>query len=207
MGTHNEFFKFRNLFVSNYNGRYRFSNLQNFYDERPNNIDITYPAVAGTLPAATFSAAQLGFYFQDEIEAFQGFKLIAGLRADVPLFFDNPAANPLIASTFANERTDQTPSGQILISPRLSFNWDLTGDRSIQLRGGTGLLTSRAPFVWLSNQFTNNGMLTGAVNATNNTGNFIADPANQQAAGGTVPTYEVNLVNNSFKLPQVFRTN
>ncbi|RZK65601.1 MAG: hypothetical protein EOO92_26180, partial [Pedobacter sp.] len=52
LGTHNEFFKFRNLFVGTYNGRYRFSNLQNFYDNKPNNIDISYPAVAGTLPAA-----------------------------------------------------------------------------------------------------------------------------------------------------------
>ncbi|MDQ0640090.1 hypothetical protein QF042_003655 [Pedobacter sp. W3I1] len=208
-GTHNEFFKFRNLFMNNFAGSYTYSNLNDFTtNAKPNVAAATYSIVPGEAsPSAKFSAAQLGFYFQDEIDAFKGFKLIAGLRVDVPLFFDDPAANPLIPTSFPNQRTDQTPSGQILVSPRLSFNWDLTGDRSLQLRGGAGLLTSRAPFVWLSNQFTNSGMLYGAVNATNGTGTFIADPANQKAAGGSVPTYEVNLVNNNFKVPQVFRTN
>lgn len=209
IGTHNEFFKFRNLFMNNFNGSYTYSNLNDFLtNAKPNAAAATYSVVPGdATPAAKFSAAQLGFYFQDEIDAFKGFKLIAGLRVDVPLFFDDPAANPLIASTFPGQRTDQSPSGQILVSPRLSFNWDLTGDRALQLRGGAGLLTSRAPFVWLSNQFTNSGMLYGAVNATNGTGTFIADPANQKAAGGSATTYEVNLANNNFKLPQVFRTN
>lgn len=210
LGTHNEFFKFRNLFMNNFAGSYAYSNLNDFINNaKPTTAASTYSIVPGdNSPSAKFSAAQLGFYFQDDIEAFQGFKLSAGLRIDVPLFFDNPPANPLVASTFLNQRTDQTPSGQILVSPRLSFNWDLTGDRSIQLRGGTGLLTSRAPFVWLSNQFTNNGMLTANINATNGSGTFIPDPANQQAAGGVVgKTYEVNLADPKLRLPQVFKSN
>jgi hypothetical protein len=210
VGTHNEFFKFRNLFMNNFAGSYSYNNLEDFLNgANPATASSTYSIVPGnTQPDASFNAAQLGFYFQDEIEAFPGFRLIAGLRADVPLFFDNPPANPLVASTFPNQRTDQTPSGQILVSPRLSFNWDLTGDRSIQLRGGGALLTSRAPFVWLSNAFTNNGMLTAQVNATNGSGTFIPDPSNQQAAGGTVgTTYEVNLTDKKLRLPQVFKTN
>ena len=210
IGTHNEFFKFRNLFMNNFAGSYTYSNMDDFLSNaNPNTAASTYSILPGeNRPAAEFDAAQLGFYFQDEIEAFQGFRLIAGLRVDVPLFFDNPPANPLVASTFPNQRTDQSPSGQILVSPRLSFNWDLTGDRSVQLRGGTGLLTSRAPFVWLSNQFTNNGMLTAQINATNKQGTFIPDPANQQAAGGVVgTTYEVNLADPKLRLPQVFKTN
>jgi hypothetical protein len=209
VGTHNEFFKFRNLFMNNFAGSYSYNNLNDFLnDAKPSTATSTYSIEPGNnRPAAAFNAAQLGFYFQDEIEAFEGFRLIAGLRADVPLFFDNPPANPLVASTFPNQRTDQTPSGQILVSPRLSFNWDLTGDRSIQLRGGGALLTSRAPFVWLSNAFTNNGMLTAQVNATNSTGTFIPDPANQKAAGGIVgTTYEVNLTDKKLRLPQVFKT-
>ncbi len=210
VGTHNEFFKFRNLFMNNFAGSYSYSNYEDFVkNAKPNTAASTYSIMPGNdRPAAQFDAAQLGFYFQDEIEAFKGFKLTAGFRVDVPLFFDNPPANPLVASTFVGQKTDQTPSGQILVSPRLSFNWDLTGDRAIQLRGGTGLLTSRAPFVWLSNQFTNNGMLTAQINATNNTGTFIADPSNQKAAGGVVgTTYEVNLADPKLRLPQVFKTN
>jgi hypothetical protein len=210
IGTHNEFFKFRNLFMNNFAGSYTYSNYDDFVkNANPNTAASTYSILPGNnKPAAQFDAAQLGFYFQDEIEAFQGFRLTAGFRVDVPLFFDNPPANPLVAATFNGQRTDQSPSGQILVSPRLSFNWDLTGDRSVQLRGGTGLLTSRAPFVWLSNQFTNNGMLTAQINAINKTGTFIPDPANQKAAGGVVgTTYEVNLADPKLRLPQVFKTN
>jgi hypothetical protein len=33
--------------------------------------------------------------------------------------------------------------------PRLGFNWDITGDKTIQVRGGTGIFTGKLPFVWL----------------------------------------------------------
>ncbi|MHA4895279.1 TonB-dependent receptor [Pedobacter sp. PWIIR3] len=210
IGTHNEFFKFRNLFMNNFAGAYAYNSLADFTNNaKPNTAASTYSIVPGeTRPAARFDAAQLGFYFQDEIDVFTGFKLVAGLRADIPFINDTPPANPLVASTFAFQKTDQVPSGRIQVSPRVGFNWDLTGDRSIQLRGGTALLTSRAPYVWLSNQFSNNGMLTANINATNGTGTFIADPANQKAAGGTVgTTYEVNLANPNLKMPQLFRSN
>ena len=211
VGTHNEFFKFDNLFINNLAGSYTYNTLADFMSGtvKPLTANSSYSIVPGdSKPSSKFSAAQLGFYFQDEIEAFKGFKLIAGLRADVPLFFDNPLANPLVAQTFNGYKTNSTPSGQILMSPRLSFNWDLTGDRSIQLRGGTALLTSRAPFVWLSNQFAFSGMTTAQVNATNSTGTFIPDPNNQQAAGGTVTkTYEVDLANPKLRLPQTWKSN
>lgn len=209
IGTHNEFFKIRNLFINNMAGSYAWGSIADFEANTKPSAAASISIVPGnTKPSAKFSAAQLGFYFQDEIDAFTGFKLIAGLRVDVPYIFDKPLNNPLVATSFPGYSTDKLPSGQIMVSPRLSFNWDLTGDRSLQLRGGAGLLTSRAPYVWISNQFSNNGMLTKAVNASIGNGTFIADPNNQAAAGGVaVPTYEVNLLSDNFKLPQVFRAN
>lgn len=209
VGTHNEFFKFSNVFINNFAGSYTYNNLADFTNNvNPVTATSSYSIVPGEKkPAAEFNAGQLAFYFQDEIEAFQGFKLTAGLRADVPMIFDTPPANQLVASTFNGVRTDQTPARRILVSPRIGFNWDLTGDRSLQLRGGTALLTSRAPYVWLSNGFSNTGLLTGQINAQNSTGKFIADPNNQQAAGGTVAsTYEVNVIDKNLKLPQTLRS-
>ncbi|MCS2302497.1 hypothetical protein NXX23_07625 [Bacteroides ovatus] len=51
----------------------------------------------------------------------------------------------------------------MLISPRLGFNWDIKGDRSIVLTGGTGLFTGLLPFVWFTNQPTNAGQMQNMV--------------------------------------------
>lgn len=209
LGTHNEFFKFRNLFVNNANGFWQFNNIDDYINGKPNRVQAAYSLVPGeSRPAAKFSAAQLGFYFQDEIEAFTGFKLTAGLRVDVPLFFDKPLYNPLVPTSFPGLNTNDIPSGEILVSPRMGFNWDLTGTRSIQLRGGLGIFTGRVPYVWMSNQFTNSGMLNGSVDQTATTAvplTFVADPNKQSTAGAQGKTYEVNLLSKSFKLPQTLR--
>ncbi|HMI00953.1 MAG TPA: TonB-dependent receptor [Pedobacter sp.] len=210
LGTHNEFFKFRNLFVNNYNGRYRYTSLQNFYDEKPNNVDVIYPATAGTLPDASFKAAQLGFYFQDEIQVDSTFRLTAGLRVDVPIFNNKPGNNTAVAASFPGYGTNIVPSGQLLVSPRVGFNWDLTGTRSIQLRGGSGLFTGRAPFVWFSNQYGNTGLDYKSIALSGTTANnagFEPDPTKQSTVGTAGSTYQVNLMSSQFRIPQTLRTN
>ncbi|MGZ8539831.1 MAG: TonB-dependent receptor [Chitinophagaceae bacterium] len=47
------------------------------------------------------------------------------------------------------------PSKAILLSPRVGFNWDVSGNKTLQLRGGSGLFTGRFPFVWIGNQIGN----------------------------------------------------
>ncbi|MEQ7801178.1 carboxypeptidase regulatory-like domain-containing protein [Pedobacter sp. ASV1-7] len=203
-GTHNEFFKFRNLFVNNRAGYWQFTNMTDFLAGKASNVQATYP-ITGNPGEAKFSAAQLGFYFQDEIQVTPEFKFTAGMRIDVPVFFDKPARNVLAEDVFGY-RTDITPKSRPLVSPRLGFNYDVLGNRAIQLRGGTGIFTGRVPFVWLSNQFTNNGTLFGTVNQ-NNPPVFITDPNNQASAGTAGTTYELNLADPNFRIPQTFRSN
>jgi hypothetical protein len=220
VGTHNEFFKFRNLFIINYNGRWTYNTVSDFLNNLPQQVHATYSKIPGVAkPEAKFTAAQLGFYVQDEFEAAKGLKLTAGLRMDLPIFGDKPLRNTLVETTYAGYNTDRTPSTKPLWSPRLGFNWDVTGDRSVQVRGGSGIFTGRVPFVWLSNQYTNSGMLFNTVNVyrTGSSGTvnpnlaFVADPNNQGSVatlyGGVGTTAEVNLVTPNFKVPQVFRNN
>ncbi len=56
------------------------------------------------------------------------------------------------------------PTKKPLFSPRVGFNWDINGNKKVQLRGGTGLFTGRFPFVWIGNQQAN--PYTGFYNAT-----------------------------------------
>lgn len=45
--------------------------------------------------------------------------------------------------------------GGTLFSPRMGFNFDVSGNKTFQIRGGTGLFTGRFPFVWLGNHIGN----------------------------------------------------
>ena len=117
------------------------------------------------------NVGQMAFYVQDEWNASDKFKLTYGVRIDKPLFFDSaekaqevidrgfvlpgiPYNNPNTGETVFIDNT-QMPSNDWLISPRLGFNYDVNGDDTFQLRGGSGLFTGRFPFVWLGNQIAN----------------------------------------------------
>lgn len=214
LGTHNEGFKFRNLFLNNGGGYYTFSSITNFANGSPTRVQASYPTADGG--EARFKAAQLGFYAQDEYTPVENLRLTLGMRIDVPVFFDKPANNEGVATQFGSQyRTSNTPSGQLLYSPRIGFNWDVNNDSKVQLRGGTGIFSGRAPFVWLSNSFTNNGLIQGSVDQTATAGStlpILLTPADIQRVYTTTPysavaTSQINLVSDNFKLPQVWRSN
>jgi hypothetical protein len=120
---------------------------------------------------AELNVGQVAFYAQDDWNINDDFKLTLGLRADKPLYFntsdliqkyidtDNGASRDNNRDYF-NPQTGNSvklistvlPSNKLLWSPRLGFNWDITGDKTIQVRGGTGIFTGKLPFVWLGNQ-------------------------------------------------------
>ena len=220
IGTHNEFFKFRNLFINNFNGRWRFASLNDFYSNFPRNLDVSYSANKATdpRPAAKFSAAQLGFYIQDEIQTSAKFRITLGIRADMPIINTTPANNRIVDSTYGGKyNTSNIPNKQLLLAPRVGFNYDINGNRSIVLRGGVGIFTGRVPFVWISNQFGGTGLLlktiaqsdntSTATNEVNGGNGFNSDVNAQSSLGSGGSTFETNLIDKKFKIPQVFRAN
>lgn len=122
---------------------------------------------------AETNVGQLAFYLQDEWNLSQDFKLTYGIRFDKPLYFDtaekvreNIERKGGVGATYYPDieyfdpetgetvflDSEQMPNNDFLISPRVGFNWDVDGNRTLQLRGGSGLFTGRFPFVWLGNQ-------------------------------------------------------
>jgi hypothetical protein len=154
-----------------------------------------------------------GLYLQDEWEVKSNLNVTFGVRADVPIFDETGFENPGVAQmTFLGGRkvsTAKLPDPKVLFSPRLGFNWDVMNDKSIQLRGGTGIFTGRPAFVWISNQIGNNGVLTGFEQIDNtNTRPFTTTPLQFIANPNALPTsYELALTDPNFKFPQVWRSN
>ncbi|MDF7810164.1 TonB-dependent receptor [Hymenobacter sp. YC55] len=218
VGTHNELFKFRNLFINNGVGYYQFPSLSAFLNSQPNRIQAAYATANNG--EAKFSAMQFGVYAQDEYSPLENLRLTLGVRLDVPFFFDRPVYNAGVTEQFgSNISTRNVPNGQLLWAPRLGFNWDVNNDAKVQVRGGTGIFTGRVPFVWVSNSFTNNGLIQGAVDASPmGTGAntvyppIVTDPSRIPTVFTTAPyravgTAEINVLGKDFKLPQVWRTN
>lgn len=160
-----------------------------------------------------------GIYLQDEYRASDNLRFTAGLRMDVPVFgetgFTNTQAN---GYTFRDEsgnavqyQTQKLPDANLLWSPRLGFNWDVTGDQKTQIRGGTGVFTGRPAYVWISNQIGNNGVLTGFESVDNVRNRpFNPNPNAYKPAtvnGTPAAQYELALTDPTFKFPQIWRSN
>ena len=210
-GTHEEFYKFRNLFIQDNYGTYYFNTPDDFYaalNGETGHIRQYRYSQANTEYTgdprwwAEFSAGQVGVYAQDQWRASNNFTLTYGLRVDVPLFFDTPTenvafnqfaakmheyGNPLRSKT-QNDwdvRTNHKLRSTPLVSPRVGFRWWLDNEHNYLLRGGAGLFSGRIPFVWLSNNFSNTGIQLITYNASGNAVRdltLITDPSNQAAA-------------------------
>src|SRR5258705_11137032 len=145
---------------------------------KPFNYATTFSLLPGFAQAfPSFKFAQYAVYGQDEIAINKNFKVTFGLRLDQPRYLDIPeiVTNPFIlAATFRDGikiNTGILPKTSIMASPRVGFNYDIYGDRSMQIRGGTGIFTGKVPFVWIVSQSGDNGMLqtTLGINGTTNT--------------------------------------
>lgn len=224
-GTHNEFYDIYNLFIRQNYGVYEFSSVASFMAGDPADAyDRSYSLVDnitgdGSAAGAEFNAFQLGFYAQDQIQVNQNFTFTGGLRIDIPFITTtatvasdfNSSTLPLIANSYdvSNAKGGDLPQGQIMVSPRLGFNYDLTEKKVGIIRGGIGIFTSRVPFVWPGGAYSNNGLNIGGVNENDLTDPIVFQPGlNDQYTNPnfTTPSGQIDLFADDFKYPQVLRT-
>ncbi|GAA4312920.1 TonB-dependent receptor [Mucilaginibacter gynuensis] len=252
IGTHNELYNITYDFVNSPNGRIDYASINDFIAGQPsrirgnfyyNNQDRDY---LFNNPVTQFKVNLYSVYAQDEIAFSTRFKLIPGLRLDMTAIPDKQKislkttrarTDPFYGTTYTYTKPadiDNGYLGKIQFSPRVGFNFDLSGDKKTVLRGGTGLFTGRIPFAWLGYAFYNNGADFGSFDKRYNyVGNPSAIPpvpptipaagtdpripsrngiaaiaANENglaALNGNGPT-QVDYIDNDFKMPQVWRT-
>lgn len=207
IGTHDEFFKFRNLSIRDNFGSYRFSSIDNFDSGLAQQYDHSFSSTGDPKQAARFRVNRIGVYAGDLYHVTTRLALDFGIRIDRPRFPDTPTENP--AARAASGYTTNVTPRPVLRSPRFGFNYRIGGSPEQQLRGGLGVFAGRTPYVWLSNQYGNTGLQFTRIGASFNAANRIPFVANPRAQPRTVSgaasgafTNEVDFIDPGYQDPR-----
>ena len=211
-GTRNEYVKVRNQFTQSSFGVWQFRTLDSLAAGNANGFRkaIILSQDGNTL----FNQFQSAWYAQDQWQATPRIALTYGLRADIVNFPKEIVSNPQILAAYGRNTAD-IPKTRVQWSPRIGFNWDVTGDQQNQVRGGMGLFVGPPAGVWLANAYANSGNIITFLNCGAGFGNaggqapaFNKDPSTItgcRTGAATRPVGDVNLIQKDFKFPQPFR--
>lgn len=218
---------------------YRYASVEDFLttgtpnEVAPTMFGLTYPYEGqDTYARINFGLASL--YAQDRYAINNDLSVTFGLRAELPVYLNKLAGNPSINEiTLMNQFGMPTnydsglwPKTRVMVSPRFGFNYDVFGDRSLTVRGGTGVFSGRVPFVWLTNMPTNAGVIQNTIEPGDYTdveswiGNISFQPERyhyvenppeggenvfiSSPAGGAPGSFA--LVDREFRMPMVWRS-
>ncbi|MCD8313805.1 MAG: carboxypeptidase regulatory-like domain-containing protein [Bacteroidales bacterium] len=251
-GVNYEYQMADNSYMRNGTGYYRYNSLDDFYNgATPETIAITYGYDGEENPAARVRYHKVSLYAQDEWDISPRVQLTYGLRLE-GIFYDNQdlmTNNAILGVTGGNVAganytyvpVDYTgpaidtgiwPKPKLQLSPRIGVNWDVLGNNTLKIRGGTGLFAGRLPLVFFTNMPTNSGMVQNlvAVSAGSDANNAvlglfnggmttttegmieklngydpIAYPLSISPEDGVLPS-TIQAVDPHFKMPKVWKT-
>ncbi len=166
-GLSYEYMFVNNIYTREGTSYYRYASVDDFLQNKtPIGMGLTYAYGGGDVPGQQMHYSQFSAYLQDEWEITRKFKLTYGVRLEIPFYLDQMATNNKIVQVAKENNypggdwnSGTWPKSRVSINPRVGFNWDVIGDRSLQIRGGTGLFTGVNPFVWFTNQVGGSGMV------------------------------------------------
>lgn len=207
---------FLNLFRQGSYGLFDYASLADFVADRPAVFSRSF-FVQGTPPGDVSDFSITGVFGQAKWDVSPRLNLTGGVRFDFVESSARPPVNQAFVNTFGL-RNDGNVDGTNIVSPRLGFNWSLDEARTMQVRGGAGYFTGRAPWVFISNAYGNTGvgrfnqLQSGAAAPSlssylRNTFDF-ANPIGSAATDADPNARrEINLLQNGLKLPAVWRGN
>ncbi|MEF9985566.1 MAG: carboxypeptidase regulatory-like domain-containing protein [Bacteroidales bacterium] len=234
-GLSYDYMYFKNAYMREATSYYRYDSMEDFMtDKTPNAFAVTYGFAGTDAPGVELGFGQAAIYVQDEWQVNKKFKLTYGIRGELPIYhnkIEGPTTvnNKPWTGEFGDYKMDLAswPKSKFQVSPRIGFNWDIRGDRSIQLRGGTGFFTGLLPFVWFTNQPNGSGtnqspeiMISKSddIEALRGKDGHLFNPnykdliknnptAFPQTPGIVAKGSSFAEVDKDFKMPQVWRTN
>lgn len=211
IGTANDIYDIEYRFLTAWNGRWEYRSLDDFYANQPNRIRGVYNKENNEFgfnketPSADINVMLLSAYVQDKYEVNDYLKLTAGVRLDYHRLNTPVPVNQEVVNTPEFAHFTYEFGAQPQINPRVSFHY-LHGDKkNLQVRGGTGLFSGRIPFAWYAYAHYISGNNYGNIDLRPDSAQPIVQDLSQLQSVQPGLT-EINLVDNDFKLPRIWRS-
>lgn len=153
-----------NLFAQNSEGSYHFDSIQDLRNARAS--DLLYNNATTNNEndlRAIWGYGSNSLYIQDSWDVNPYLVLDFGLRYD---WFESEGSireNQNFVNRYGYSNTTDI-DGLDLILPRFSFEWLATDD--VTVRGGIGRFSGGSPAVWISNSYSNDGVISDVSNAS-----------------------------------------
>ncbi|MFT3978016.1 MAG: TonB-dependent receptor, partial [Sphingomonas bacterium] len=228
-----------NAFLQNTSGGYYFDSIDDFQNRRASSFAYgnAIPSLNPNDAAANFSYQNYTFGLMDQWRISDTLNVSLGVRYDLFAQHDNPALSQAYVNRYKNGAyvngqwkvigpNSMNIGGFGLFQPRFGFDWKPMP--RLSFRGGSGIFGGGTPDVYVSNSFSNTGVLTNSISINrtatgyngatssiatgdailnNVSGTTIAPAANALLTNATVsPLSSINAIDPNFKMPSQWRS-
>jgi outer membrane receptor for ferrienterochelin and colicin len=182
-GVERETLEVYNLFAQRTEGEFTFNSVADLQNRALNQlvyqnaiIDANGDGVRNEKDlAAQFDYETWNLYAQDTLRITPDLTVTAGFRYTRLNQSDKPLANPFFLGRYGFSNSENL-DGKSVLMPRLSFDWrpdyeanfGAMGVSNLRMTGGFGLFSGGAATVWVSNSFSNTGVLGASVSCLRN---------------------------------------
>ncbi|PZQ61522.1 MAG: TonB-dependent receptor [Phenylobacterium zucineum] len=192
VGAEREELKVYNLFGQRTEGEFTFNTIANLQNRLPDQLSYQNAIVDANGDgnrneqdlAAKFDYATWNFYAQDTLHITPELSVTAGFRYTRYEQNDLPVANRFFAARYGFSNSENL-DGRDVFMPRVSFDYQPEWDRwhfsRVRISGGAGLFSGGSATVWVSNSFSNTGVLGAQISCVRN----ATSTSCGQAAGTT----------------------
>lgn len=197
-----------NLFIQNSLGTATYASLDAFEAKMP--TQIVYQNSVTLNPSDAAANWHVGLwtgYLQDQLKVTPDLTLTSGLRIEEYQTGSRPNRNQNFVNRYGFENNGSL-NGRDIIMPRLGASWQPTN--SLNVRAGAGLYSGGTPAVWMSNNYTNDGVRTFSITSRDPNvisgfdGRNIPDALKTAVMNGA-GNGNVDVLDPNFKIPSVWK--
>jgi outer membrane receptor for ferrienterochelin and colicin len=208
LGIEYELTRIKNLFLQNANGTATYDSIADFEAMLPQRL--VYQNAISLDPddaAANWNNGIATAYLQDQVKLTPELTVQGGVRTERYLTGDHSRRN----QNFVNRHgfgNNATLDGRMTLLPRLGVSW--LPMETLNVRAGVGLYSGGTPAVWVSNNYTNDGVRTFTANTTdrniitNFNGRDIPEQLMEAVQNGA-GNGNVDALDPDFKIPSVWK--